>query len=264
MSETAQLESEQEELLSSLVEAHRKVPRDQRHPFQMITSDQSYSAEISHAGLPDRKISAYEGDIRVLLNKRLLTISGELLGVVYNFDIAPEGFTYYRQMKQRNSEPLQRVEMGLRSYLEADNFQRKYSLAYQKWRDAESLLWGSDSTHQFTTIGHLCREATQEFAAALVDQFQPPNIEANKTKTVARIKSVLKLCEGSLGNTEQPFLNALLVYWGTVSDLIQRQEHGGHKEGQPLMWEDGRRVVFQTAVLMLEVDSSLSRKHLTS
>lgn len=48
-------------------------------------------------------------------------------------------------------------------------------------------------------------------------------------------------------------LDALVVYWGTVSDLIQRQEHGAQKEGEALRWEDGRRVVFQTAVVMFEI-----------
>ena len=36
-------------------------------------------------------------------------------------------------------------------------------------------------------------------------------------------------------------------------DLVQRQEHGGQKEGEPLGWEDGRRVVFQTANVMVEL-----------
>jgi hypothetical protein len=31
------------------------------------------------------------------------------------------------------------------------------------------------------------------------------------------------------------------------------------KEGQPLMWEDARRVVFQTALVMFEVDATLAR-----
>jgi hypothetical protein len=48
------------------------------------------------------------------------------------------------------------------------------------------------------------------------------------------------------------------VYWGTVNDLIQRQEHGAQREGGALAWEDGRRVVFQTAIVMFEIDRSLS------
>jgi len=49
------------------------------------------------------------------------------------------------------------------------------------------------------------------------------------------------------------FLDALLVYWGTACDLVQRQEHGSQREGAPLTWEDARRVVFQTMLVMYEV-----------
>jgi hypothetical protein len=57
----------------------------------------------------------------------------------------------------------------------------------------------------------------------------------DKAKTVARIRVVLDRRSLRLSTTEKPFLDALLVYWGTVSDLVQRQEHGGQKEGTPLM-----------------------------
>ena len=65
-----------------------------------------------------------------------------------------------------------------------------------------------------------------------------------------------------MGDTEKSFLEALLNFWRTVSELVQRQEHGGQKENEPLVWEDGRRVVFQTAMVMYEVDSSLSRQRI--
>ena len=99
----------------------------------------------------------------------------------------------------------------------------------------------------------------QEFATALVNQYQPPNAGPDKAHTVARIRAVLKLRGDQLGETEKSFLDAILAYWGTVSDLVQRQEHGAQKEGETLVWEDGRRVVFQTALVMFEIDSALSR-----
>jgi len=40
--------------------------------------------------------------------------------------------------------------------------------------------------------------------------------------------------------TEQELKAALLAYFGTVSDLIQRQEHRAQKQGTPLNWEDAR------------------------
>ena len=63
---------------------------------------------------------------------------------------------------------------------------------------------------------------------------------------------------GSLGYSEM--LKALVMYWGTVMDITQRQEHGSQREGGELTWEDARRVVFQTAVVMFEVDHALSKR----
>jgi hypothetical protein len=46
---------------------------------------------------------------------------------------------------------------------------------------------------------------------------------------------------------------------GSANTQGARQEHAGTREGEPLIWEDGRRVVLQTAVVMFEIDKSLSR-----
>jgi hypothetical protein len=107
-------------------------------------------------------------------------------------------------------------------------------------------------------VGHLCREAIQEFATALVERFQPPNAPADPTKDVSRIDAVVELWKRSLGDKEREFLHALVNYWAKISALAQRQEHGAQKEGEPLTWEDARRLVFQTVVVMFEVDRSLS------
>jgi hypothetical protein len=67
----------------------------------------------------------------------------------------------------------------------------------------------------------------------------------------AGIRAVLNA--RALGDTRRALLAALLAYWGTVSDLVQRQEHGAQKQGEPLTWEDTRTVVFQTAIVMFEI-----------
>ena len=215
---------------------------------------------LRHPGLADPNRVVYFGDIEALAHENLLVLSYGPTGTPF-FDVTPRGFRYYEQMKQLAGQPVQRIETTTRNYLIADAFQGKYPRAYQKWADAERMLWVSDTEHQLTTIGHLCREAMQEFVTALVEHFQPPEVENDKALTVKRLKAVLELKAKDLGKTAKPFLDALLGYWATVSDLVQRQEHGAQKEGQPLVWEDGRRVVFQTAVVMFELDSSLSRAH---
>jgi hypothetical protein len=249
------LEEEQQRLLMVLVESSRNVKREARQEF--LFSEHLNGADLFHPGLPHGKISAYKGDIEALIQGRFLSASYEPHGIIL-FNVTPRGFKYYEHLKGQIQEPLARLEANVKSYFDGNTFRQKYPLAYQKWSQAEELLWRSNTEHNLTTIGHLCREAIQEFATVLVDRYQPSDVEQEKARTVARIKAVLNLQHDKLGKTAKPFLDALLAYWGTVSDLIQRQEHGGQREASPLVWQDGRRIVFQTAVLMLEIDASLS------
>lgn len=64
--------------------------------------------------------------------------------------------------------------------------------------------------------------------------------------------------EPAMSDTVRAFLDSLLVQWGCVSDLVQRQEHGALREGGDLVWEDARRVVFQTLIVMYEIDRAVS------
>lgn len=249
------LEREQEELLKELVEAWRNVPRDQREEFLMVADASGTS--ILHTGLPGRELRVSDGDIDIL------QAEGLLLATRYgrwdrSFVVTPQGVGLYEEMQRRSAAPVQQVEEELMRYLDSDAFQRAHPAAHRKWSEAAERLWASDSQQQLTTIGHLCREAMQEFATRLVDGYQPPGVDDDRAHDVARIRAVLDQHRPRLGTTAAPFLDALLAYWGTVSDLVQRQEHGAQKEGRPLVWEDGRRVVFQTAIVMFEVDRALS------
>src|SRR6266508_1694463 len=248
------LQPEQEELLVALVEATRNLPRGQRERFMFApTLD---SSTIQHPGLPGREVPAYGGDIDILSNEGLLNVTwGQHTRF---FDVTPRGFAVYEVIKQRSGVPVRQLEEDLMRYLDGEVFAKAYPEAHRKWSEAAEKLWSSDSEQQLTTIGHLCREAMQEFATALVERHKAAGRGSGQAHDVARIRVVLNQHAAKLGTTVAPFLDALLAYWGTVSDLVQRQEHGGQKEGRPLVWEDGRRVVFQTAVLMFEIDRALS------
>jgi hypothetical protein len=195
------LEKEQEELLCILVEAARNVSRERRHKFWAADVDQSYQSVIKHGGLPNGQGHAYLGDIETLGHVGLLVMTNVDRGLV-QFDITPLGFRYYAYLKQRDGQPIQRIEAQSRSYLNSELFQRKYPRAYQKWANAEALLWSSDSEKQLTTVGHLCRESLQEFASALVDQFQPTDVDPDKAHTVARIRAVLDMLAARPGITK--------------------------------------------------------------
>lgn len=251
------LEPVQEELLIKLVEAARNMPLNNRQKFYVIQSN--LGSCLEHSNIPEEKSDIYYGDIEVLANEGLIAPGYGSQGIS-NFDVTPLGFKYYEFLKNNMGEPVERTEKTVRNYLDASHFKEKYPKAFEKWSAAENLLWKTDRPQQLTTIGHLCRESVQKFANTLVDQFQPPNAPSDKSKTVARLKAVLDFKSNELGSTEKPFLEALVEYWKSINDLIQRQEHGAQKEGQELLWKDARRVVFQTMVIMFEIDMALNIK----
>lgn len=248
------LEPEQEQLFRDLVEAERRVPRSERIPFIILNTVGPPGVQLGHPGWIDRDRRVFEGDIDILARADLIAFSYPAPSLK-EFYVTPEGFTYYGELMQRRGEPVQRIQLSVCEYIQGHVFQARYPSAYSKWTEAENLLWSDDSKRAYTTIGHLLREAMQEFVTALVERFQPSNVELDKAKTVSRLRTVLG--ERKLSEKLRAFLDALITYWGTVSDLVQRQEHGALREGEPLKWIDARRVVFQTAIVMLEIDAAL-------
>lgn len=249
------LEDEQKRLLTVLVEASRNVPRDQRRRFTFI--EFTGGAFLRHPGLAKKDYDVYKGDLEVLINERLILPSYSSKDTL-SFDVSPVGFRYYEYLKSELGQPVKQLETSIRDYIDADDFKKKHPNAYHKWLEADSLLWASDSENQLTLIGHLCREAAQEFASSLISLHRPPDPDPDKAHTIARLRAVLEHKGSSLSDSVCNLLGVQLKYWGTVTDLIQRQEHGAQKEGRPLLWEDGRRVVFHTAMVMFEMDRTLS------
>jgi hypothetical protein len=248
------LEQEQEELLKALVEASRNVPRDQREEFHLLTDGDGSS--IMHPGFPGRELRVHGGDIDILHAQGLLLVT-QIGRMHRSFVVTPQGSSLYEKLQHSSGTPKQQVEETLLRYLDSEFFERSYPEAHRKWAEAAELLWGSDSQQQLTMIGHLCREAIQEFATALVERHRPPGVDQDKAHDINRIQAVLDQRRSQLGTTAV-LLDALVPYWRAASGLVQRQEHGAQKEGRPLVWEDGRRVVFQTAIVMFEVDRALS------
>ena len=257
------LENDQMELLGTLVQAARNVPPERRQKFHYSHRiDGNPRASVSHEGLPlpHHEIRAPIGDIEALAHSGFVSIhrSGPDSG---SFDILPLGYRYYSDQLLHSSTSAQRIESTVRSFLSTDAFRLQYATAYESWRRAEELLWASDASQQLSTIGHLCREAMQAFTTALVANYAVQTRPTDPAKTIAALKAVIRASAAQLGTAERALLDALLPYWGTVSDLVQRQEHAGQKEGRPVTWDDARRLTFQTAVVMFEVADALGRIH---
>jgi hypothetical protein len=147
------------------------------------------------------------------------------------------------------------VEGRIEAYLDEVAFKTGYPAAYDKWRDAQDLYVLGPERHG-TRIGHDCREALMLFADTLAER-EGVRLDVPASHTVARLRAVIAVMAPRLGDRTAAVLDALVVYWGTVSDLAQRQVHGAAKEGQPLTSEDARRVVFQTLLVMYEVDRAI-------
>jgi hypothetical protein len=249
----AVLEPEQEALLARLVEADRNIPRDQREPFTYF-HDHS-GDQIQHPGLPGGSVDIFDGDLHALQETGLLRVVRQGRGT-WAFHVSPQGRAFYEEMKTRAHAPMQQVEQEIMSYLDAPEFQRSYPEAHRKWAEADGKLRGSDSQQQSTTIGHLCREAIQEFGTALVERHQPPDVDQDKAHAINRVRAVVDQHRPRLGTRVAGVLDSLIEYWRAVSNLVQRQEHG--VQGGSLVLEDGRRVVFQTAIVMFEIDRALA------
>jgi len=250
------LEDEQVQLLSVLVEASRNVPTEERQKFHAAQTLGQHLAFIIHQGMPKDFPGAYIGDIEILAQQGFLNLSyGKYRSV--NFDVTPIGFKYYEYIMNLIEEPTKRIETSINEYINSNYFRSKYSSAYKKWSEAEEKLWESETEKQLTVIGHLCRESIQLFVSTLITLKNPDNYDKEVSHTVSRLKSVINFNKENLGETELEFCLALISCWGSVSDLIQRQEHGAQKEGEKISWEDGRRIVFQTMIIMYEIDRSL-------
>jgi len=248
------LEAEQEQLLGTLVEASRTVADRNKREFFLMLLEQG--ALVSGGGLPHDGPMVADGDIEVLAAAGLLRIIEQGQGLT-RFRVAPAGERYYAAMKTRAGEPVREVEDDVRSYLDSEPFRTRYDAAYRSFAVAERLLWGPDSHDRLTAVGHHAREALQEFATALVERNQPPKVNPSPTATFDRLSVVVNMRRPQLGEGRSKFLDALFDYWREVNNIVQRQEHGGQKEGEPLMWEDARRVVLHTAVVMVEVARTL-------
>lgn len=254
------VEPEQQDILVQIVEAQRKLPRTGRRHFML-----SQTLQSSHLVHPELSLEVFKGDLDALEMAGLIYIAayGSRHGTP-NYEISPQGYDYYAELKSQRDQPLEQVEEDITRFLASDEFIRNHSTAAAKWREAAEHLWSGDPERQLTSIGHLCREALQEFADGLVARYGPPDASAEKAKDINRIAAVLNQQKQAIGEGNVNFLkaaadylDALLEYWRKVNGITQRQEHGGQKEGRPLTWEDARRVVFQTAIVMYEVARTL-------
>ncbi len=155
-------------------------------------------------------------------------------------------------------EDFEQVEDYLHAYLNDERFKAAYPLASRGWSEAWAMLWRADSKDKVIAVGQMAREVMQEFASALLDWQEPRAANPGSTKTPDRLSAVIEVYRPRFADSRCEFLEALSDYWRALNDVVQGHEHGGaHKVRERLRWEDGRRVVILTALVMVEIDRSL-------
>jgi len=245
------LEPEQEQLLATLVEAARSQPDRSLRWFGTV----AYLGGPEQVYSPAGQFPAAHSDMETLHRAGLLAVG--LAGRDPRYTITPEGFGHYEEWKRRSGEPVEAVEEDVMRYIDGAAFRSAFPVAYGLWAEAADLLWGDDSERQQTTIGHKAREAMQACTNALVERYQPADVPTNPASVVARLRSVIEANRSRLGDARTELLYGMVGYWGGLSDVVQRQEHGAQREGDPLTFVDGRRVVFHAAVVMTELAREL-------
>jgi hypothetical protein len=247
------LEPEQAELFKKLVEALKSRPRPERDEFTVIRT--SGPDLVQGNGI---QLSVLFADIQILVDGGLLAITNyHTKGSGFNFTIPPHGLSVYEEIRKQTGGPIEQIEGDVTRYLAAEEFQSAYPAAYARWKEASDLLWSADSEQELSTIGHKCREAVQEFATMQLERHGISDANPDRSKTRDRLGSVLKSKHEIIGQKHRALLDGLFAYWTAAVDLLQRQEHAGQREGEALIWEDGRRAVFQTAIVMFEIDRSI-------
>ena len=150
---------------------------------------------------------------------------------------------------------------GLESYLKAcvgqERFRSAYPLAYERWWQATAILYGEGSTDSVLAAGRRAREALQEFARTLAEPLQPRASAPDSTgATVRRLRAFTETYRAQLGDARCELLRSLFDHWRALSDGLERHASDGQMVGEPLRWEDARRVVILTALVMVEIDRS--------
>jgi hypothetical protein len=162
--------------------------------------------------------------------------------------VSSEGLRASRVQHRQNETG--RFEATIIAYINAEGFRRHYRRAYQKWVDAHQLLETSPERHA-SPIGHLCREAIIEFSDQLASEYNVEGFTAMQTK--AKVRAVFAE-HGDVSATLRKAVEALLDYWNALIELANRQEHG-----RSLTADDSRGVVFQTMLVMREIDRALAQ-----
>jgi hypothetical protein len=160
--------------------------------------------------------------------------------------VTAEGLRQSGKVHRQRGDWRMEVEVG--RYLDDLGFRHIFPSAHEHWRSALDRL-PVRSPRQATAVGHDCREAMAAFVETALDK---RGLRAGPGGgTVTRLRLLVKdVCDSE---RLSDYGDALVRYWGSVSDVAQRQVHGAKRERESLTADDARRLVFHTMIVMFEV-----------
>jgi hypothetical protein len=165
--------------------------------------------------------------------------------------VSPEGLR--KTFQQQASDRSQRIGLEIVAYIEDEPFRGRYPRTHAKWRLAVDL-YAEDGARYASAIGVACRESLDHFATEL-GRLHDALSEAG-TGTTDRIREVIR-AKNELSPAVRRVLDALVTLWIAVHKLVNRQVHGNESDQQALRADDSLRVVFQTMLVMYEIDRAL-------
>lgn len=245
----------QEELLEELIEATQSLPRHAQELTLISGTDQEPGELVITSD--GKMIRALRSDIWQLHSQGLVSGQWNVSGVVsVPFGLTKAAYDWYQE-RRTTADAMGGVETDIEVHLRSAGFVERFPDACRRWSEANELLRSSTPEQDLTTVGHKAREAMQRFASALVDHYQPPDVETDAAKTINRMKAVLDVAAPHASSRRRAVLDALFELWKATNDLVQRQEHGDQKVGDSVTWDDARATVFQVGNVMFEVDRFL-------
>jgi hypothetical protein len=162
----------------------------------------------------------------------------------------------------------ERIEDYLRAYLEDERFRSAHPLACGRWVVAWEMLWCADSRTKVIAVGQRARTAMLAFAASMVERCAPlamdanwPELLAGATQHQEPVDGLVTITEAyrrELGEERCAILQSLLDDWRSLLERVERHGRPPQPPGERLRWEDGRRLVLFTALVMVETDRSFS------
>jgi hypothetical protein len=167
-----------------------------------------------------------------------------------------------------SASDFERIDEYLRAYLEGEWFKADHPLAYGRWLVGWEMLWCADTKAKVIALVHRATDAIQAFTASLLEQSPPLAIDpqwpdllaagAPRPQALADLTNFAESYRAQLGDERCELLRALIDQWQVLAEALRTHEDGAREACGRLRWEDGRRLVLLTALVMVEVHRSFA------